>query len=170
MRALRISIATSLALGFIASVTQAQETQPEGESEGSAAPREKVLGIGGFFFRADDPSGLAQWYLEHLGIDRVPTTYEIEPWTQEEGFTVFSPFPRSAEGFAPEGKDWVLNLRVRDLDAMVAQLEAAGIEVEVDPEIYPNGRFAGLSDPEGNPIQLWEAADPRDAKAGIAEE
>jgi glyoxylase I family protein len=51
---------------------------------------------------------------------------------------------------------WKLNLRVRDLDAMVAQLRAAGIEVTVDPQTYPNGRFASTADPEGNPIELWE--------------
>ncbi len=54
----------------------------------------------------------------------------------------------------------MLNFRVRNLDAMVAQLRDAGIEVTVDPETYPNGRFARLSDPEGNPIQLWEDTRP----------
>jgi len=52
----------------------------------------------------------------------------------------------------------MVNFRVRDLDAMVAQLRAAGIEINVDPQIYPNGRFAHLHDPEGNPIELWQPA------------
>ena len=51
---------------------------------------------------------------------------------------------------------WMINFRVRSLDKMAAQLRANGVAVEVDPEVYPNGRFAKLSDPEGNPIQLWE--------------
>lgn len=131
-------------------------------AQGEASERQKVLGFGGLFFRADDPAALAEWYKEHLGIDRVPTTYEVEPWQQEAGPTVFSPFPRSATSMAPEGKEFVFNFRVADLDAMVAQLEAAGIEVEVDPETYPNGRFAGLEDPEGNPIQLWQAMVPEE--------
>lgn len=129
------------------------------QDETPAVAREKVTGIGGFFFRAEDPAALSKWYEEHLGIDPVPTTYEVEPWMQEAGPTVFSAFSRTSK-MAPEDQQWVINLRVRDLDAMVAQLEAAGIEVEVDPETYPNGRFAGLSDPEGNPIQLWEDVVP----------
>ena len=55
-------------------------------------------------------------------------------------------------------KQWMLNLRARDLDALVARLVNAGIAVTVDPETYPNGRFARLHDPEGNPIELWEPA------------
>lgn len=53
----------------------------------------------------------------------------------------------------------MINFRVRNLDAMTAQLRAAGIDVEIDPELYPYGRFARLSDPEGNPIQLWEPSE-----------
>ena len=56
----------------------------------------------------------------------------------------------------PKGKSWMLNLRVADIEAFAAQLKAEGVEVELDPNTYPNGRFATLSDPEGNPIQLWE--------------
>ena len=78
---------------------------------------------------------------------------------QEAGPTVFAPFgPEHAASphIGPSG--WGINFRVRDLDAMVDQLRAAGIEVEVDEELYPNGRFAHLHDPEGNPVQLWEPA------------
>ncbi|MEM7663044.1 MAG: VOC family protein [Pseudomonadota bacterium] len=119
-----------------------------------------VTGFGGFFFRAENPAALADWYLENLGIDKVPTTYEVEPWSQEAGPTVFSPFPADAETFAPEGKSFVLNFRTNDLDGLVAHLRSNGSEVTIDEELYPNGRFAGLEDPEGNPIQLWEPKDP----------
>lgn len=123
---------------------------------------EKVLGFGGFFFRADDPGALARWYAEHLGVLEVPTSYDGPVWEQTAGATVFAPFSRDTAYFdrpAPDSRApaaFMLNFRVRSLDAMVAQLRAAGIEVEVDPEVYPNGRFAKLFDPEGNPIQLWE--------------
>jgi glyoxylase I family protein len=50
----------------------------------------------------------------------------------------------------------MVNFRVHDLDAMVAQLRSSGVSVEVDPQRYPNGRFARLNDPEGNPIALWQ--------------
>lgn len=132
----------------------------DGHADETAAERQKVLGFGGFFFRSENPRELADWYQEHLGIDPVPTSYEVEPWQQEAGPTVFAPFPRATEAMGAEGKEFVLNFRVADLDAMAAQLRAAGIEVEVDPQTYPNGRFAGLNDPEGNPIQLWEPATP----------
>jgi len=123
---------------------------------GSDSSREKVLGIGGFFFRARDPKALAAWYETHLGVNQIPTSYEGEVWTQQEGPTAFAPFKADTKYFGRAEQQWMLNFRVRSLDAMVAQLSKASIEVEVDPETYPNGRFARLSDPEGNPIQLWE--------------
>lgn len=121
-----------------------------------SAPPEKVLGIGGFFFRAHDPASLAQWYQKNLGIALVPTSYGAEPWRQEAGPTAFAPFPDSTTYFGARDRMWMINFRVRDLDAMVAQLRANGNTVKVDPTAYPNGRFARLQDPEGNPIELWE--------------
>ena len=118
---------------------------------------EKVRGIGGLFFRSRDPVALARWYEAHLGITLAPSSYEEQSWHQEAGETVFAPFPESSEYFGDAKKVWMVNFRVRDLNAMTVQLRAAGIEVRVDPEKYPNGRFARLHDPEGNPIELWEA-------------
>jgi glyoxylase I family protein len=117
---------------------------------------QRVTGIGGLFFRAKDPTGVAQWYKENLGIDLVPEDYNQQPWSQAAGPTAFAPFPNDTEYFGKAGKSWMVNFRVSDLDAMVEQLRRAGIEVSVDPEIYPNGRFARLYDPEGNPVELWE--------------
>ncbi len=118
---------------------------------------EKVMGIGGFFFRANDTGKLAKWYHDNLGISPVPEDYDSPCWKTEPGTTVFAPFSKDTEYFdGAKTKQWMINFRVRDLDAMAAQLRGNGIEVEVDPENYPNGRFAKLFDPEGNPIQLWE--------------
>jgi len=119
-------------------------------------PPQRVAGIGGFFFRAEDPAALSRWYLDHLGIDPVPADYGERSWSQEAGPTVFAPFPKDTDYFGTAGKQWMINLRVADLEAMAAQLRAAGIEVKIDPETYPNGRFARLYDPEGNPIELWQ--------------
>jgi predicted enzyme related to lactoylglutathione lyase len=119
-------------------------------------PMQKVTGIGGFFFRSKDPATLAQWYRDHLGIDLVPSDYSQKPWSQEAGPTAFAPFAHDSDYFGRAGQQWMINLRVRDLDAMVAQLRAATIGVTVDPEAYPIGRFARLHDPEGNPVELWE--------------
>lgn len=119
---------------------------------------ERVTGIGGVFFRAQDPAALARWYAEHLGVDGPPLTYEMDDWRQQAGATVWAPFPAGSEELGPPGQSWMINFRVVDMDRMVAQLRAAGIDVEQDPEFYPNGRFAALADPEANPIQLWEPA------------
>lgn len=119
---------------------------------------EKVTGFGGFFFRASDPEALAAWYEQHLGVSKVPTTYDVQPWEQEAGPTVFSPFQKDTDYFGRASQQWMLNFRVNNLKAMVSQLEALGVEVDVDKTHYPNGTFARLVDPEGNPIQLWEPA------------
>jgi predicted enzyme related to lactoylglutathione lyase len=118
---------------------------------------EKVTGIGGVFFRAKHPEGLRTWYQQHLGVTQTPTDYSQQAWRQEAGTTVFEPFAHDTTHFTTL---WMINFRVRSLDAMVAQLRGANIEVKVDPETYPNGRFARLHDPEGNPIELWEPKEP----------
>ena len=117
---------------------------------------EKVLGVGGFFYRARDAAALMAWYETHLGLTAPPQTYEEPCWRQNGGATVFSPFAQDTDYFRDPAKQWMINFRVRDLKAMVRQLEAAGVTVEVDPEEYPNGFFARLEDPEGNPVQLWQ--------------
>ncbi|MBI1211630.1 MAG: VOC family protein [Alphaproteobacteria bacterium] len=117
---------------------------------------ERVTGIGGFFFRAKDPKALAKWYEEQLGINPVPESYGGTAWQQEAGTTVFAPFKQDSTYFGDMRQQWMINFRVRSLDKMAAQLRAAGVKVEIDPETYPNGRFAQTHDPEGNPIQLWE--------------
>ena len=121
---------------------------------------ERVTGIGGFFFRAADPDALASWYRDRLGVDPSPRTYEEEPWRQQEGVTVFAPFPQDSEMIGPPEHTWMINFRVDDLDAIVDQLRSAGETVDVDPERYPMGRFAELRDPEDNRIQLWQPMDP----------
>lgn len=114
-------------------------------------PTERVQGIGGLFFRSRDPKKLAQWYEVNLGIDH-------QVWQQAAGPTAFTPFSMDTGYFGSKQQGWMVNFRVRSLDAMVAQLQKAGIEVKVDLEKSPYGRFARLHDPEGNPIELWEPA------------
>ena len=117
---------------------------------------EKVTGIGGLFYRARNPETLSRWYLPHLGIPLTPASYEDQPWSQEAGPTIFAPFSEATDYFGSPHQVWMVNFRVRNLAAMAAQLAAAGVPVTVDPEEYPNGRFARLEDPEGNSIELWE--------------
>ena len=117
-----------------------------------------VTGIGGFFFRSDDPTGLAEWYLKHLGVGAPPGVFI---WNQQAGPTVFSPFKADSDYFAAD-KRWMINLRVEGLDDLLASLQAAGIEVRTDPtwDEPTIGRFARIHDPEGNAIELWEPASP----------
>jgi len=117
---------------------------------------EKVNGIGGLFFRSRDAATLTRWYQEHLGVSPVPSKEGEEPWQQEAGPTVFAPFPEDTKYFGDPAKVWMINFRVANLDAMAAQLQAAGISVTIDAQPY--GKFARLQDPEGNPIELWEPA------------
>jgi catechol 2,3-dioxygenase-like lactoylglutathione lyase family enzyme len=114
--------------------------------------------IGGLFFRANHPKSLAERYRVHLGVAPIPTSYGQPSWHTEAGTTVFAPFSQTTEYFGDPHQLWMVNFRVRSLDRMAAQLRAAGIEVKLDPEHYPNGRFARIHDPEGNPIELWEPA------------
>ncbi len=118
---------------------------------------ERVQGFGGFFFRAQDPDRLTKWYRDHLGINPAPENLEMEPWVSESGVTVFSPFDADTDYFEAD-KTFMLNFRVTDLDAMIIQLKAAGIEVSHESEMEGIGCFARIHDPEGNPIELWEPA------------
>ena len=119
---------------------------------------EKVTGIGGVFFRADNPEQLTAWYEEHLGVSPVPSSYDSLPWMQEKGPTVFAPFERNTDYFGNAAQSWMINFRVRDLSKMIEQLREAGIEVSLNEPDLHIGRFARLHDPEGNPIELWEPA------------
>jgi glyoxylase I family protein len=119
----------------------------------------KVSGIGGFFFRARDSDALTRWYRDNLGIDPVPMAEGEKSWRQEAGETAFTSMPGAVDQFGQPDRVWAINFRVPDLDGMVEQLRSSGSEVTVDPTTYSMGRFASLTDPEGNPIQLWEPAD-----------
>lgn len=141
-------VVASAAIVVLAGFVSAQAPAP--------AKKERVDGFGGFFFRAKSPKTLAQWYSDHLGVTLTPTDYGGEPWQQLAGPTVFEPFPADTKYFGSPDHAFMLNFRVKNLDAMVAQLRGAGIAVNVDAKTYPNGRFAHLSDPEGNPIELWQ--------------
>lgn len=116
---------------------------------------EIVTGIGGIFFKSENPNLLSKWYRDNLGVSMPPSSYDQAPWHQEAGPTIFAPMLKSSSHFKAASYLYI-NFRVADLDKMCRQLMAAGIAVTRDPEAYPNGKFASLEDPEGNQIQLWE--------------
>lgn len=119
----------------------------------------KVLGIGGVFFRSKDPSALAEWYQTHLGIDPAPTSPTMMPWITDPGVTVFSPFDEDTDYF-PKDRAFMLNFRVENLDALLVELTAAGVESGDILSMEGVGQFARIHDPEGNPIELWEPSKP----------
>jgi predicted enzyme related to lactoylglutathione lyase len=117
--------------------------------------------MGGYFFRAKDAAGLKDWYREHLGVgggcgtdDKGESNEWV--WFHEGGPMVFEPFKQDSDYFAAD-KQTMINLRVRDLDGLLAQLRSADIEVITKDEwdAMGIGRFARIHDPEGNPIELW---------------
>lgn len=112
-----------------------------------------VVGIGGVFFRANDPGALQDWYRQHLGI----VVDYSSPWVQQSGPTIFMPFAKDTSYF-PADKQWMINFRVTELDGLLSSLRAAGIDVTTNPEwdTPETGRFARIHDPEGNQIELWE--------------
>lgn len=113
---------------------------------------EKVNGVGGIFFRSQNPQKLKNWYAEHLGVTHLPTI-----WHQDAGPTVLEPFAADTDYFGSQDQQWMINFRVADLGAMIKQLEAADISVETRAEWDSDvGLFARIHDPEGNPIELWQ--------------
>jgi predicted enzyme related to lactoylglutathione lyase len=116
---------------------------------------ERVLGIGGYFMRSSDPAALGAWYRECLGLDADGHGL----WTQDAGPTVFATFDRDTDYFASPAQQTMLNFRVADLDAMLAQLRAKGADVaDETQEMDGVGRFGWVTDPEGNRVELWQPA------------
>jgi predicted enzyme related to lactoylglutathione lyase len=116
---------------------------------------ERVLGIGGYFIRAVDPAALSAWYRDCLGLDADETGL----WSQEAGPTVFATFESQTDYFGSPAQQTMLNFRVRDLDAMLAQLRAKGADVAGEPQDMDGvGRFGWVTDPEGNRVELWQLA------------
>jgi catechol 2,3-dioxygenase-like lactoylglutathione lyase family enzyme len=112
-----------------------------------------ATGIGGVFFRADNPEALARWYRDILGVGGEG----YEPWRQAAGPTLFMPFDRGTD-YWPADRSYMLNFRVPDLDAVKAVLLREGVAFHTDEawDTPETGRFLRVHDPEGNPVELWE--------------
>jgi predicted enzyme related to lactoylglutathione lyase len=116
---------------------------------------ERVLGIGGYFLRATDPAALGAWYRDCLGLD----ADENGSWTQGTGPTVFATFDPETDYLGSRAQQTMLNFRVGDLDAMLAQLRGKGADVDTETQDMEGvGRFGWVTDPEGNRIELWQPA------------
>lgn len=123
----------------------------------------RVTGIGGIFFKAKDQKELQRWYSDHLGIGVGSEPCAIFEWREKDeperdGCTVWSIFRGDTTYFDPGASPFMVNYRVADLGRLTELLRAEGVEV-TGPEEHPNGRFAWITDPEGNRIELWEPAE-----------
>lgn len=117
----------------------------------------RVIGIGGIFFKAQDPKALAAWYEKHLGIDfggKIYTDFKFQE--QEKGSIAFSFFNADTKYFEPSTKEFMINLRVENLFELLKTLREEGVHVFDETGDYDYGKFGWILDPEGNKIELWE--------------
>jgi predicted enzyme related to lactoylglutathione lyase len=121
----------------------------------------KILGIGGVFFKSDDPKRLFAWYEKHLGFQGGTGEMSLFPWRHKDdptkdGMTVWSLFPRDSSYFGKGTQTFMVNYIVDDLDGMLAALRAAGADVDSNREDSEYGRFGWATDADGNRIELWQ--------------
>ena len=121
---------------------------------------ERVLGVGGVFFKSRDPAALARWYADHLGLPVDPAWNGASlAWRDDPSpgaATVWSLFADDTKYLGSEAQRAMVNFRVRDLDAMLAQVRAGGASVDERIEASDFGRFGWFTDPEGNRVELWQ--------------
>lgn len=130
----------------------------------------KVTGIGGIFFKCKDPGKMRAWYQNHLGLNTNEYGAVFE-WRQgadstKKGFTQWSPFAQNTQYFEPSAKDFMINYRVENIEALVEQLKKEGVTVIDTIETYDYGKFVHIMDVEGNKIELWEPNDIAYEKLG----
>jgi predicted enzyme related to lactoylglutathione lyase len=121
----------------------------------------KVTGIGGVFFKSTgDSSALAAWYQKHLGMPLEDWGGAILRWpddrAEDKGLTVWTVAKSDTTWFSPSQSSFMINYRVDNMDEMLSQLRAGGVEIVGGPDSAENGKFAWILDPDGNKIELWE--------------
>jgi predicted enzyme related to lactoylglutathione lyase len=123
----------------------------------------RVTGIGGIFFKCKDPQKITEWYQKHLGLDVNPygATFEWYENTDstKKAQTQWTPFPETTTYFEPSQRDFMMNYRVENLEALVEEFKKEGVTIVDEIEAYDYGKFVHILDGEGNKVQLWEAVD-----------
>jgi len=131
----------------------------------------RVTGIGGIFFKCKDPKQLREWYRIHLGLE-VNQYGSVFEWYQgadstQKGFTQWSPFNEKTKYFEPSTKEFMINYRVADLEALVIELKKEGVTLTDTIETFDYGKFVHLMDLEGNKIELWQPNDKVYEQMGV---
>ena len=156
-------IATSFLSGF------AFRTMLSGQND-KTLKMKKVTGIGGIFFKCKDPGNMREWYQTHLGLNTNKYGTVFEWWqgadSTKKGFTQWSPFAETTKYFEPSTKDFMINYRVENLEALVEELRKEGVTIMDTIETYDYGKFVHVLDVEGNKLELWEPDDIEYEKLG----
>jgi predicted enzyme related to lactoylglutathione lyase len=126
----------------------------------TSSTMKRVTGIGGVFFKCKDPKQVSEWYQKHLGL---PTNeygamfewYE-SPDSSSKAMTQWSPFSDKTKYFEPSTKEFMINYRVENLEALIVELKKEGVTILDEMETYDYGKFVHILDPEGNKVELWE--------------
>jgi len=152
-----LGLVTSFSLGF------AFKTITGKQNNSNTTNMKKVTGIGGIFFKCQDPAKLREWYKTHLGVDAGPYGASFR-WREAEdstkkGVTQWTPFPETTKYFGPSTKDFMINYRVENIEALVEQLKNEGVTILDKIEGSDYGKFVHIMDAEGNKIELWEPKD-----------
>ena len=125
--------------------------------------KKKVTGIGGIFFKTKDAEKMKAWYQKNLGLvtNEYGSVFEFRSTDEpdDKGYLVWSPFAEDTKYFEPSKKEFMINYRVENLEELLEQLKADGVEIVGEMEEYEYGKFAHIVDPEGNKIELWEPID-----------
>ena len=116
----------------------------------------KAVGIGGIFLKSRDPQALSRWYAEHLGITTQEGGSLVFEGPESAGVTVFAHFPADTSYFGEGARQTMIDFRVDDLDELLKQLVAGGVQIDAKRENHTYGRFAWIWDPEGNRVELWQ--------------
>jgi predicted enzyme related to lactoylglutathione lyase len=151
-----LALATTFCFGFaFRSITTNNSTDN--------TKMKKITGIGGVFFKCKDPNKLKEWYKTHLGLEAGPYGATFE-WRQDsdpekKGSTAWNPFAEKTKYFEPSVKDFMINYRVENLEALVEELKKEGVTITDTIETYDYGKFVHIMDLEGNKIELWEPKD-----------
>ena len=123
--------------------------------------KKRVTGIGGIFFKSEDPKATKDWYNKHLGLntDDYGCTFWWKDKDGNDASTQWSPFKKDTQYFEPSKKEFMMNFRVHNLVELLATLKEEGVTVVGEVETYEYGKFGWILDPEGNKIELWEPID-----------
>ena len=155
-KTLILGIVTSFCLGFVFKTLTTKQSN-------KLSKMKKVTGIGGIFFKSKDPKAINEWYKTHLGFDTSPYGTSFE-WRQvddstKKGLTQWNPFAENTKYFAPSTKDFMINYRVDNLEALVIELRKENVTIVDRIEDSDYGKFVHILDIEGNKIELWEPKD-----------